>query len=158
MSSNSTDTTTSCKTFGLRFRRLALVAFIITASLIVSWIVWPGSIETTALSSVEGSDNPIVQKTQVALLKSQYVLKSALQQPGIASLLIVQSQNDPLRWLQQDLNGEFRQNTENLTISLCGSKAHANDQVKIVDAVAQAYLKAQLPDRVRQIRKAANEQ
>ncbi|HEY2826864.1 MAG TPA: hypothetical protein VGJ04_04630, partial [Pirellulales bacterium] len=44
-------------------------------------------------------DFDILQKTQMALLKSHFVLQSALRGPGIASVSVLAGENDPVQWL-----------------------------------------------------------
>ena len=80
----------------------------------------------------------ILQKTQLALLKSYFVLQTAVRDPSIASLSIFAGEGDPVQWLQENLAVDFPQQSEILSISLSGDDP-SEDQRKVVDAVAKAY-------------------
>ena len=82
-------------------------------------------------------DYEILKKTQLALLKSKFLLTSALRDPGIAALSILAGERDKEEWLQEHLDVEFPQNGEILSISLTGTPA--DDLVLLVDKVAEAY-------------------
>ena len=62
----------------------------------------------------------ILKKTQLALLKSNFVLTAAIRPPGIASLSVLAGEPDPVEWLQENLVVDFPQNGEILSISLSG--------------------------------------
>ena len=80
----------------------------------------------------------ILKKTQLALLRTKFVLQSAIRNPSIAGLSAISSQPDPVEWLQEDLIVQFPQNGEILEITLSGDEL-PDELVKIVDAVAKAY-------------------
>jgi capsular exopolysaccharide synthesis family protein len=115
------------------------------------WTFFPESSSATALFEVrikqetimrDGNqqstqDYEILKKTQLALLKSKFLLKSALRDPSIAALSILAGERDPEEWLQEHLDVEFPQNGEILSISLSGTPA--DDLVLLVNSVAQAY-------------------
>jgi hypothetical protein len=139
----------------LRFSLLALLILVTLICVGLAWLVQPNLVVATALFQVE-SVNPtligddtrqlrdeqefeIVKKSQIALLKSYFVLNSALRNPGISGLPIFRSQKDPVAWLQDHLEADFPQYGEILAISLRGPEAQAKDLVQIVDAVANAY-------------------
>jgi hypothetical protein len=86
-------------------------------------------------------DFEIAKKTQLALLKSNFVLTAAIRNPKVASLTILEGEDDPVSWLQENLEVEFPQNAEILSIRLRGTEGQANDLVQLVDAVADAYKK-----------------
>ena len=120
---------------------------------IALWFIFPESSSATALFEVRNEtesivhdsmtrstqDFDILKKTQLAYLKSKYVLTSALVNPGIASLSILAGHGDKEDWLQEHLVVDFPQNGEILSISLSGTPA--DDLVLLVDAVAAAYKK-----------------
>ncbi len=120
---------------------------------IALWFLFPESSSATALFEVRNEqqsiihdasrhttqDFEILKKTQLALLKSKFVLTSALVNPGIASLSILAGERDKEGWLQDNLDVEFPQNGEILSISLSGSPPE--DLSLLVDAVAAAYKK-----------------
>jgi hypothetical protein len=141
------------KRYRFRFSLLALLIFITLICVGLAWLVQPQKVTVTALFLVEsapvsGFDNAvrpsvddyeILKKSQLAVLKSNYVLTSALRNPGIGSLPVFNGQTDPVTWLQDHLEVEFPQDSEILSISLTGNVDSAADLVRIVDAVAKAY-------------------
>ena len=46
----------------------------------------------------------VLKNTQLALLKSNFVLTSAIRPPAIASLPVLQGKPDPVAWLQENLD------------------------------------------------------
>ena len=80
-----------------------------------------------------------MKKTQLAMIKSYFVLNAAVRKPGIASLPILQGQADATDWLERHLEVRYPEDAEILEISLRGPEAYATDLVRIVDAVANAY-------------------
>jgi hypothetical protein len=83
-------------------------------------------------------DFELVKKTQIALVRSSFVLQAAARKPGIATLPVF-AQGDPVDWLEKHLVADFPENGEILAISLRGPESHSGDLVRIVDAVAKAY-------------------
>jgi len=83
----------------------------------------------------------ILQKSQVELLKSWFVLNAAVRDPGIATLPILAGQSDPVAWLEEHLKVEFLDGSEILSIRLHGTDSEADDLKRLVDAVARAYEK-----------------
>jgi myosin heavy subunit len=81
----------------------------------------------------------VVKKSQIAALRSYFVLQSAIRKPGIASLPTFAGRNDPVEWLQDNLLVEFPEDGEYLSISLEGVEDDSADLIRIVDAVAKAY-------------------
>jgi hypothetical protein len=80
-------------------------------------------------------------KTQVALIKSQLVLESALRSNEVRQLPAITSRPDPRAWLQQNLEVTILPDTEVLQVAMAaGSGASATDQVALINAVVQAYL------------------
>lgn len=99
----------------------------------------PSIVNGSSALSVNGFD--ILKKTQIAYLKSKYVLTSAVTNPGIAALSIFAGVGNPDDWLQEHLEVSFPQDGEILAITLRGRKDQANDLTQVVDAVAAAYKK-----------------
>src|SRR5690242_17902955 len=82
----------------------------------VVWWMQSGRVTATALfevdhaiPSVNGANNErvsgeyefeILRRTQLALLRSNFVLTSALRNPRVGSLPIIQRHTDPVEWLQ----------------------------------------------------------
>lgn len=79
-------------------------------------------------------------KTQIALLKSYFVLQAAVRDPEIAALPMLASSDDPVGLLAQRLEVGFYPGSEILYVRMGCTRAEEADQVvKIVDAVAKAY-------------------
>lgn len=143
------------RTVRLRFSLLALFVFVTLVCLLLAWWVQPNRVVATALFRVSSrqptilgdeSARPndeqefeIVKKTQLASIKSYYVLIAAVRKPGIASLPILQGQAEPTDWIERHLEVGYPEDSEILEISLRGPEAYATDLVRIVDAVADAY-------------------
>jgi len=122
------------------------------ASATALWFLFPESSSATALFQVANEQESlfmnqqpqtqasfdILKKTQLALLKSNYVLTAAIRPAGIASLSALAGETDPVQWLQENLVVEFPQNGEVLAITLSGDEL-PEDLVRLVDAVAKAY-------------------
>lgn len=118
----------------------------------VLWWMFPESSSAVALFRVS-SEEPVVafpgasnetrrfeilQKTQLALLKSFFVLQAAVREPSIANLGALAGEDDPIQWLDQRISVNFPQESEILSISISGDE-HKDDLRLIVDAVAKAY-------------------
>jgi polysaccharide biosynthesis transport protein len=141
--------------YRLRFSLLALLVVVTLISLLLAWFVQPNRVVATALFQVSSSvpfvlgddstrtmgdrEFSILKQTQIALLKSNFVLTAAIRNPGTGSLPILRGKTDPVAWLQTHLNVEFPEKAEILSISLHGTEAQSQDLAKIVDAVAKAY-------------------
>jgi capsular exopolysaccharide synthesis family protein len=79
------------------------------------------------------------QNTQLALVKSRLVLNAALRKPKVASLPILQQQDYPLEWLEENLKVTFNGSPEIMQISLSSAK-YTDDVAVLVNAVTVAYL------------------
>jgi hypothetical protein len=84
-------------------------------------------------------DWTIFCNTQVALLRSAFVLQSALRTPGIHELPLVRDQQDHLAFLRDRLEIGFFDNSEILYIRMRGSSDEVEQLTKIVDAIARIY-------------------
>jgi capsular exopolysaccharide synthesis family protein len=78
------------------------------------------------------------RQTQLALLKSQQVIDTALSQPEAQALQVVRSKADPAEWLQEQLSVTFSNNSEVLEIAMSGDDPKA--LAVLVNAVTEAYL------------------
>lgn len=151
--------------FRPRFSLLALLVFITVVSVALAWLVKPRRVVATALFQVDCgrsggfSDQPqldnqdfeIIKKTQIAKIKSNYVLTAAIRSPPIATLSPLAGRADPVEWLQDHLEVAFPNNGEVLSIQLHGIEEDSADLVLITDAIAKAY-KAEVVDEMRQRR------
>jgi len=125
------------------------------ATAITLWFVFPETSQVTALFSVSSEETSllgdqrvqhtkefeILQRTQLAYLKSYFVIQAALRAPGMETLGVLAGEPDKVQWLIDELVPTFQQNSEILSITLTGDTADAEDLRQLVDAVADAYLK-----------------
>jgi hypothetical protein len=144
---------------GVRRRRwpwvAAAVLLLALVSAAVTWLAWPKGVTATALFEVRQFETSItsdeyrasekefeiIKATQIALLKSKFLLTAALRDPGVASLSVFAGLDDPETWLQDHLEVSYPQDGEILSISLSGPKSQADDLCRAVDAIAEAYNK-----------------
>jgi hypothetical protein len=77
-------------------------------------------------------------RTQVAMVRSRLVLKSALKSPSVAALSVVVEQADPIGWLEKNLRVGFPDSPEVLCIELAGDRLE--QRAKLVNAVVSAYM------------------
>jgi hypothetical protein len=137
---------------GLRFSLLALFLFVTLTCLALAWLVQPERIVATALFEIDRVESrlmgsqpfderelEIFKNTQLAKLKSYYVLQAAVRNPGIASLPLLAGQPDPVAWLQEHVEAEFIGDSELLAIRLRGPKSRAQDLTRLLDEVTKAY-------------------
>jgi succinoglycan biosynthesis transport protein ExoP len=137
-----------------------IVALLVLLALIGDGIYWfarPATASATALFRVRGDAKTLVsdqaeetnwethydilKKTQLALLKSKFLLTAALRDPKVASLSIFAGVRDQEEWLQDHLQASFPEGGEILSISLSGPASKADDLRRVVDAVSDAYKK-----------------
>ena len=88
------------------------------------------------------SDNAwtIFNKTQLALLKSYFVLHAAVRDPEIAKLDLVQSAADPVELLHERLDVGFYDGSAVMYVRMSCSPNECDDAEKLVDAVVDAYV------------------
>ena len=86
----------------------------------------------------EVSDFGTYRKTQMALIKSRFVMNAALRKPNIASLSMVRDEDFPVAWLEQSIQVDAYDGPEILRISLTGDRP--TELAEIVNAVKDAYL------------------
>jgi capsular exopolysaccharide synthesis family protein len=128
---------------------VGLVLAIASAALL--WHFFPPSNSATAMFHVKSQQESIVfdvnkqtaqnfeimKKSQLAALTSYFVLQSAVRKPGITSLSALAGE-EPVEWLMENLNVQFPQQGEYLSITLSGNYP-PEDLQRLVDAVAKAY-------------------
>jgi len=137
------------------FRRRWLPAVVLglllaTAAAVPTWLFLPRGYEAVAwlrirdkagMLSTGGRDSAEYEsyrKTQVQLIKSPFVLTSALRRPGIAELGTIREEVDPVGWLSRYIQVTAPMESEVLQVRLRGE--NAADVTKIVNAVTSAYL------------------
>jgi polysaccharide biosynthesis transport protein len=136
-----------------------IVGFLLLVAVVggfVFWLVKPQTATATALfevgreapsiagnqpKSTSSQDYEILKKTQLALLKSKFLLTSALRNPNISGSPVFAGVVDKEEWLQDHLEVSYPQNGEILAIELRGPVSQADELRMIVDAVAGAYNK-----------------
>ncbi|RLS41873.1 MAG: hypothetical protein DWH83_07750 [Planctomycetota bacterium] len=138
------------------FRRRWLPATALALTLasiagILTWVFLPKGFESVAWLRVRdksgmfgvggGRDNAeyeAYRKTQVQLIKSPFVLTSALRRPGISSLSTLSAEDDPVGYLMRNIQVSAPMESEVVQVRMRGEDA--KEVTQIVNAVAQAYL------------------
>src|SRR5690606_28786446 len=77
------------------------------------------------------------RRTQVAIIKTPFVLMAAVRDPAVSSLPMIKSQRDPVQFLKDELNVDFPGDSELMRISMRGSDP--KQMVDLVNAVCKAY-------------------
>lgn len=126
------------------------VPFMILAALL-AWLLLPAHYTAFALLRVAsteprlvfetaetGADFNTYRRTQVALMKSRFVLNAALRKKGLSDLSIVRQQQFPLQWLESAIKVDSYDSPEILRISMTGD--HPEELSAIVNAVKDAFL------------------
>jgi len=83
-------------------------------------------------------NDAVFLNTQLALIKSEYVIVPALRSPRVANLPIVKQQDDPATWLEGLLKVEVVPNTELVKISITSPEPSLS--VTLVNVVVETYL------------------
>lgn len=117
----------------------------------IAWLAVPAPFTAFALlrvASVEprlvfqtaetNSDFATYRRTQMALIKSRFVLNAALRKPSVAALPMVRKQTHPVQWLEDAVQVDSYDSPEILRISLTGDEP--TELAEIVNAVRDAYL------------------
>lgn len=99
--------------------------------------VEPRLVFSTAQSGA-APDFETYHKTQVAMIRSRYVLNAALRDPEISALDTVRRQPDPVAWLEEELIVDSPNSPEILRVALEGNEP--TELAAIVNAVRDAYL------------------
>ncbi len=121
----------------------------------ILWFVFPETSQATALFNMSSKETTllgdarvsqskefeILQRTQLAYLKSYFVIQAALRGPGMEALGILAGEPDKVQWLIDEIVPSFQGNSEILSITLSGDTQDSEDLRKLVDAVSDAYLK-----------------
>jgi capsular exopolysaccharide synthesis family protein len=97
----------------------------------------PGTF-TGAGAGAGAGDYDQYRQTQLQLIKSPFVLTSALRRPGISELSIFAEETDPVAWLGRNMQAVAPTAAEVVQIKLRG--ANPRDVTQVVNAVTQAYL------------------
>ncbi len=141
----------------LRRRWILVLGMGVVAAVVAAgglWTLFPESSSSTALFQVysepqklafnsanENTKFEVLQNTQLALLKSNFVLQAAIRDPAVASLGVLAGESGTdgkVKWLVDNLNVDFPNRSEILRISLSGD-CLPEDLRQLVNAVARAY-------------------
>ena len=77
-------------------------------------------------------------RTQVAIVRSRFVLNAALRDPKVSALKVIREQEDPLEYLSRHIRADFSYAPEIMCISMSGDEPGA---IRVIlDAVRAAYL------------------
>jgi Mrp family chromosome partitioning ATPase len=114
----------------------------------VVWLVYPPLYNPQTLIHLS-SHNPRggeseadflnFQRTQAALVKSQSVLRAALDKPDVAELKEVRAHGDPVAWLQKALLTDSLLGAEIMRLSLPGD--NPEEITMLLNEIAHAYLR-----------------
>lgn len=91
-------------------------------------------------SGAAARDFDIFRATQIALIKGSSVLNIALANPNMQQVKLLQDEENPSMWLQENLDVRFEGESELLRVSLTEGTDNPNELKTIVDAVCTAYL------------------
>lgn len=136
-------------------RRRSTVAMAVGLALAVvtaipTWLLVPHGYEAVAWLRVrdkagmlstagrDGAEYEAYRKTQVQLIKSPFVLSSALRRPGVADCAVLRNEPDPVGWLESSITVTAPPHSEVLQIGLRGEQPA--ETALIVNAVTQSYL------------------
>ena len=85
-----------------------------------------------------GNDYQRFQTTQLTLIKSRMVLNSAIRDEKVSKYGLIRDEEDPIKWLQDNLRVEFISGSEVMEISLTGN--NPGELAGLVNAVKHAYM------------------
>jgi hypothetical protein len=128
------------RSFSLRFMLLfiAIVAAVLR-------IYWPTRRATAVIqlpaapSGATNSEASIHAQTQVALLKSPFVVSSALRRTDVRGLAILRRRERPMKWIESQLNVGLLEGGETARVTLTAREGDAGELKLIVDAIVEAY-------------------
>ncbi len=122
------------------------------AAAFAAWQLATDRYTVVSLLKISASEKPIVFKlqedsvssfdifkaTQQQLLTSDTVLIAALRREDAKGLALVQKEDDPVRWLAQNIRVDFLGNSEIMRVSLTSEKPE--EAATLVKAVVDAYM------------------
>jgi len=96
------------------------------------------SLLSSSAARTDARDFEIYGKTQITLIRSPLVISAALRKPGISQLSMLRDEEDPVEFLQRELDVAFANESEILQIALSGEDS---EEIKAINkAVTDAYL------------------
>jgi succinoglycan biosynthesis transport protein ExoP len=82
------------------------------------------------------------QRSQLTLVKSRLVLEEALRIPEVAELSLVRKQEKPVEWLEKQLQVDFTQGPEILSIALIvDEEGSVSELVRLITGIRDTYMK-----------------
>jgi hypothetical protein len=136
----------------VRFSLLSLLVVVTLVCVVLGLMRRPGCravasfrVNAQQFSSAEGGSRfdavefEIFKRTQLEAIKSPWLMQAAIRDPVIATLPLIASHKDPVAWLQENIQADFPEQGEILTISLEGGRSQSFGVKQVVDAVAKAY-------------------
>ncbi len=131
----------------IRFSLLAVLVFITIACLVMGWMYRPHTYVAEANLQIrywktgDASDRQydIFCHTQQTLMKTHFVINAALARRKIAALACVSNQEDPVKWLQDELEVSFLGDGEIMRIALSGGEASMPEYCQLIDAIISSY-------------------
>lgn len=139
-----------------RYSIMAMLAATAAISTALGWYFRTQTHVAEALLQIEGPpwasvshglaanvfpDLDVYRETQAALIKSEWVLKSALQESEMRQLHVISSRVDPARWLSENLEVSFAGGGDLMRIQLHGPESVMPDYCTLIDAIIKRYLK-----------------
>ena len=128
----------------------ALALLLGTTAAALTWFFLPRGYEAVAwlrvrdksgMFGVGGRDNAefeAFRKTQVQLIKSPFVLTSALRRPGISNLGVFKGESDPVGWLTRHVQVSAPMESEVIQVRMRGEDP--KEVTQVVNAVTNAYI------------------
>ncbi len=81
--------------------------------------------------------NETYKQTQAALLTSPFVTTAALRDPALSQLKVLESVNDPVEWLKENIIVTCKEDSELMRVTC---PAASDEEAKVlIDVVLQAY-------------------
>jgi polysaccharide biosynthesis transport protein len=138
----------------LRYRWVMILFLGATIGSVLAFAAWsfiPSKYTTTSIIRVSPQDPRIFfnedphgkndfnsyLKTQAGLLRSHFVLNAALRDPDVASLPMLKEQQDPVRFLEEELQVEYSDGSELIKPKLAGDDPRAISM--ILNAIHDSY-------------------
>ena len=104
----------------------------------VVWLRVRNKSDVMAFGGRDTGEYDMYRRTQMQLLKSPFVINSALRSPGIAELKSLREERDPAAWLAASLQVFTPAESEVMQLKLMASTPE--DAIKILNAVTAVYL------------------
>lgn len=140
----------------LSFSLLSLFFAVSIIGLFLSWWVQPRKYLVESIFHLDATPHVLLSKSKTGfdqreydllrrthsdLIRSEMVVTSALRDPKIAGLSILQSQEDQVAWVREHLQVLTFGDSELLTIQMRCSEDSTSEFQLLVDAMSDAYLK-----------------